>query len=134
MNSKRIVIEETNKDLSANGGLLFFDALFNKLELNSTLAPILPKKQKDSGILQIDKIKSLLFHFASGNDCLDDLDEARQESLFSELTSGGVSSRSMGDFLRSFSNISLMEIADRLVDLSLKLRLAMHPDDLDFVL
>jgi hypothetical protein len=134
MNSKSIVIEETNKDLSANGGLLFFDALFNKLDLNSSLAPILPKKQKDRGILQIHKIKSLLFHFASGNDCLDDLDEARQESLFSELSAGGVSSRSMGDFLRSFSNVSLLEIADRLVDLSLKMRLAMHPDDLDFVL
>jgi hypothetical protein len=62
------------------------------------------------------------------------LDELRQESLYSELSSGGVSSRAMGDFLRSFSNVSLLEIADRLVDLSLKMRLAMHPDDLDFVL
>src|SRR5690606_17436717 len=112
----------------------FFDALFNKLELDSVLAPILPKKQKDRGITQIDKIKSLLFHFATGNDCLDDLDELREESLYSELTSGGVSSRAMGDFLRSFSNVSLLEIADRLVDLSFKMRLAMHPDDLDFIL
>src|SRR5690606_2023383 len=97
-------------------------------------APILPKKQKDRGISQINKIKSLLFNFASGNDCLDDLDELRQESLFSELSSGGVSSRAMGDFLRSFSDVSILEIADRLVDLSLKMRMAMHPDDLNFVL
>ncbi|MDD4975574.1 MAG: IS1380 family transposase [Bacteriovorax sp.] len=131
---KNIVIEETNKDLSANGGLLFFNSLFERLDLAQKLDFFMPELRRTRGVSQIDKIKSLLFSFASGSDCLDDLNEIRNESLYAELCSGGVSARAMGDFLRSFRFNSIDKFRDFLVEQSLQMRMAMHPDSFDFIL
>lgn len=56
------------------------------------------------------------------------------ESLYSELCSGGVSARAMGDFLRSFRFNSIDKFRDFLVEQSLQMRMAQHPDELDFIL
>lgn len=62
--------------------------------------------------------------FASGSDCLDDLNSLREEALYKELCLGGISLRAMGDFLRSFSSISMENLSDELVD---------HSDVTDFM-
>ena len=49
MNSKHIVFEATNKELSANTGLVFFNKLFDDLGLSKRLGRILPKKKRQRG-------------------------------------------------------------------------------------
>jgi hypothetical protein len=129
-----IVLEKTNKALSANAGLIFLNQLIEQLDLETKLSNFLPAKKKERGITSFTKFKSGLLSFASGIDCLDDFNELRDESLYKELCFGGISSRAMGDFLRSFSSMSLENLSAELGDIALNLRLRTHPDDLDFIL
>lgn len=129
-----ILLEKTNKALSANAGLIFFNQLIEQLDLETKLSNFLPKKQKERGITSFTKFKSGLLAFATGSDCLDDLNELRQEALYKELCFGGISSRAMGDFLRSFSSLSLESLNEELASIAFNLRLRTHPDDLDFIL
>ena len=129
-----IVLEKTNKALSANGGLIFLNQLIEQLDLETKLSNFLPVKKKERGITSFTKFKSGLMSFASGSDCIDDLNELREEALFKELCLGGISARAMGDFLRSFSSMSLENLGNELSDIALNLRMRTHPDDLDFIL
>ena len=129
-----IFLKKTNKALSANAGLIFLNQLIEQLDLESKLSNFLPVKKKERGITSFTKFKPGLLSFAAGSDCLDDFDELREEVLYKELCYGGISSRAMGDFLRSFSAISLENLSDELGGIALNLRLRTHPDDLDFIL
>ena len=129
-----IVLEKTNKALSANAGLIFLSSLIEQLDLETKLSNFLPIKKKERGITSFTKFKSGLLSFAAGSDCLDDFNELREEALYKELCFGGISSRAMGDFLRSFSSISLENLSAELSDIALNLRLRTHPDELDFIL
>ncbi len=133
MNSKDIVLETTNKALSANTGLIFFNQLFEELKLAKRLNRILPKKKRNKGPTQINKFKSLLFAFATGADSLTDLDELDGDKLFLKLTDGGVASRTMGDFLRSLKPRKIQLLQDLLIDMAFMLRRAMYGDQ-DFIL
>ena len=129
-----IVLEKTNKALSANAGLIFLSSLIEQLDLETKLSNFLPIKKKERGITSFTKFKSGLLSFAAGSDCLDDFNELREEALYKELCFGGISSRAMGDFLRSFSSISLENLSAEFSDIALNLRLRTHPDELDFIL
>jgi hypothetical protein len=128
-----LVLEKTNKALSANAGLIFLSSLIEQLDLETKLSNFLPIKKKERGITSFTKFKSGLLSFAAGSDCLDDFNELREEALYKELCFGGISSRAMGDFLRSFSSISLENLSAELSDIALNLRLRTHPDELDFI-
>lgn len=132
--SNAIVLKKTNKVLSANSGLIFLNQLIEQLDLEQKLSKFLPVKKKDRGITSFMKFKSALMSFASGSDCLDDFNELREEGLYQELCLGGISSRAMGDFLRSFSSLSLENLSEELCDIALNLRLRTHPDELNFIL
>ena len=134
MKVNSIVLAKANKALSANAGLVFLNQLIEQLNLENKLSKFLPVKKKERGITSFVKFKSALMSFASGSDCLDDLNSLREEALYKELCLGGISSRAMGDFLRSFSSISMENLSDELVDIALNLRLRTHPDDLNFIL
>jgi len=128
MKFKNILLEATNEVFSANFGIIFFDQLWEKLNLSKQLRRMLPKKLKNKGPTQINKFKSLLFSFAVGNDCLDDLDELRGDCFFRELTNGGVAARTMGDFLRSFGRRHIERLQDHLFEMALALRMAVKED------
>lgn len=76
-----IVLEKTNKALSANAGLIFLYQLIEQLDLETKLSNFLPVKKKERGITSFTKFKSGLLSFASGNDCLDDFNDLREEAL-----------------------------------------------------
>jgi hypothetical protein len=120
--SNVIVLQKTNKVLSANSGLIFLNQLIEQLDLEQKLSKFLPVKKKERGITSFIKFKSALMSFGAGSDCLDDFDELRNEGLYKELCFGGISSRAMGDFLRSFSSLSLENLSDELADIA-KIRL-----------
>jgi len=80
------------------------------------------------------KFKSGLLSFTSGSDCLDDFNGLRKESLNKELWVGGIFNLAMGDFLRSFSSMSLESLSAELCDIALNLRLRTHPEELYFIL
>ena len=129
-----IVLEKTNKAFSANAGLIFLNQLIEQLDLETKISNFLPVKKKERGITSFTKFKSGLFSFAAGSDCLDDFNDLREEALYKELCLGGISSRSMGDFLRSFSSMSMENLNDEIGEIALNLRLRTHPDEPDFIL
>ena len=133
MKAKNISLEVTNKVLSANSGLILFENLWNQLNLDKKLRRLMPKKKKSRGISQTAKFKGLLFSFALGGDCIDDLEHLRDDSIFLELLGGEFASRTAGDFLSQFHRRQIEKIQDLLLETALLIR-ASITDDPRFIL
>ncbi len=132
--SKNIVIESTCEVFSSNSGIFLLEELWKSLRLDRKFRQLLPKKKKQRGILQIDKLKALVFSFALGNDSLSDIDDLRDDQLFQEAIGGQTSSTSMGDFLRSFDKRNVERLQDKLLESVIELRFSLYPDDQKFVI
>jgi hypothetical protein len=133
MNFQCISLEATNKVLSGHSGLILFDDLWNHLNLKNRIRRLLPKKKKNRGTKQTDKFKSILFSFASGNDCLSDLDDLQKDSLYRSLAGGGLHSRTAGDFLFDFHRRQIEKLKEVLLETTFLLRMAMY-DEKKFIL
>lgn len=129
-----ISIESTKQNFSNHGGLVYFEKLFDALDLNKKLKKILPTKKRNYGISQVDKFKALLYAFAIGSDCLADLDILKEDIFFRQLVRGGFSSNTAGIFLRSFSSGQIELLQNFLIDLSFKLKKMNFPENNKFIL
>jgi hypothetical protein len=114
--------------MSCHSGLFLFDDLWGRLNLKNRLRRLLPKKKRARGPAQIDKVKSILFSFACGNDCLSDLDDLLEDLLFTGLTGGGTHSRTAGDFLAQFHKRQIEQIQKVLLETTFLLRMAMYEE------
>lgn len=114
--------------MSGHSGLILFDQLWDKLNLRNRIRRLLPNKKRNRGQKQIDKFKSVLFSFASGNDCISDLDDLLEDTLFRELTGGGIPSRTAGDFLFRFHRRQIEKIQEVLLETTFLLRMAMYEE------
>ena len=83
---------------------------------------------------QINKLKTILFSFALGNDCIADLDHLLNDSLLSELAGGKLPARTAGDFLAGFHRRQIEKIKDVLLETAIAIRLAVWKDDNQFIL
>jgi len=128
MSSQYISLDSTNKVMSCHSGLILFDLLWNQLNLQNRIRRLLPEKKRNRGPKQIDKFKSILFSFASGNDCLSDLDDLLEDTLFTSLTGGGTHSRTAGDFLFGFHKRQIEKIQKVLLETTFLLRMTMYED------
>ena len=122
MSDKAIIIERTDKDLSALSGLIFFDDLITRLNLIGDLGRILPHKQRATGLVPKNKFLTGMLSFIAGADCLDDLDDLRQDSVFRHLSNGGVASTTMGKFVWYFRLKHIKNLQKYLPRLALQLR------------
>lgn len=134
MNFKNIAIEQTSEVFSANSGIFLLNQLWSSLRLEKKFKHLLPRKKNKKGILQVNKLKTLIFSFALGNDSLSDLDSLRDDRLFKEAIGGEISSTSMGDFLRSFGNRHVERLQDALIETVIELRLTLFPEDRKFII
>jgi len=132
MNFKNILIESINKDFSSFGGIKIYNLLYNSLKIRNHTKELLPAKKLNYGISQDDKLKSLLFKFICGGDCLDDLDWLRFDTAFKTVTNGAMASTTAGEFIRSFSNRSIELLQEQITLLALKQRQILFPDDKEF--
>ena len=128
MNSHSISLDSTNKVMSCHSGLILFDQLWDQLNLRNRIRRLLPSKKRNRGQKQIDKFKSILFSFASGNDCISDLDDLLEDTLFTSLTAGGTHSRTAGDFLFGFHRRQIEKIQEVLLETTFLLRKAMYEE------
>lgn len=128
MTSNCISLESTNKVMSCHSGLILFDQLWDQLNLRNRIRRLLPIKKRNRGPKQIDKFKSILFSFASGNDCISDLDDLLEDTLFTSLTAGGTHSRTAGDFLFGFHRRQIEKIQEVLLETTFLLRMAMYEE------
>ncbi len=119
---QNISIEPIRKELSSNGGLLYFSNLINHLNLEKRL----------SKISNTSKIMTLINGFITGADCLDDYDSLANEDLFSNITTP-YASTTLGKFLRSISNRQLEELSSLNTDLAFELRKVQFPEANDFI-
>ncbi len=122
MSKLSIKITSNAKTLSSFSGLHLFKNLFEKFELQKTLGPLLPRKQRDRGLTSFEKLYAGVIGFISGAECLDDFDTLANDPLFSELTCGPAST-TMGKFLRLFSIKQIQDIRNKLPFLAYRLRI-----------
>lgn len=128
MNSQSISLESTNKVMSCHSGLILFDQLWERLNLKNHLRRQLPRKLRNRGPAQIDKLKAILFSFAVGNDCISDLDDLQGDVLFRSLTGGSTAARTAGDFLAGFHRRQIEKIQQILLETTFMLRTAMYEE------
>jgi hypothetical protein len=114
--------------MSCHSGLILFDQLWDQLNLRNRIRRLLPSKKRNRGQKQIDKFKSILFSFVSGNDCISDLDNLLEDTLFTSLTAGGTHSRTAGDFLFGFHRRQIEKIQEVLLETTFLLRIAMYEE------
>lgn len=126
MNKLCIKITHSAKSLSSFSGILLFSDLISKFEIQSVVAPFLPKKQRDRGFSSFQKFYSGILGFVAGAECIDDFDSLAKDPFFFELT-GSPSSITIGNFLRSFSLRQIEQIRNQLPWLALKIRLWFEP-------
>ena len=100
MNATAIGLEVTSKILSSRAGISCFSPILNNLNLKNELVDVLPSKKK--GIDAFDKYNFLLHALIDGSECLEDLDDLKEEAVFDSLLSP-IASNTAGEFLRSFS-------------------------------
>lgn len=134
MSKKSISLESTSEVLTSHSGLFLLNEQWKSLRLGKKLNSMLPRKKRKKGLKQVDKFKALVFSFALGNDSLSDIDKLNQEDLFRSLIGGNCSSRSMGDFLRSFGARQIEKIQETLMESVIELRLALFPENKTFIL
>ncbi len=131
---KPILIETIRKELNAFCGTFFFTNLANLLKLRSghdmSFLSCKTKKRRES---EAKKFKTLLFSFIHGAQCLDDLDDLREDSLFREIT-GGCASTTVGDWMRSFSSRQIELLSEAHTELAFKLRAMLPKDDRDLII
>lgn len=125
---KNISLETTNKVLSSRSGIILFEDLWNQLNLDKKLRRLIPKKSNERGITQLSKVKGILFSFATGNDCLDDLEGLREDAIIAKLLGGELPARTAGDFLAKFHQRQIEKIQDVLLKTAITLRLALFLD------
>jgi hypothetical protein len=126
---KNISLESTNKVLSSRSGIILFEDLWNQLNLDKKLRRLLPKKKNTRGISQLNKVKGILFSFAAGNDCLDDLESLRGDTIIAKLLGGEFPARTAGDFLAKFHKRQIEKVQDVLLKTAITLRLALFFDN-----
>lgn len=129
LNLKTIELETTRKDLTHLSGLIYFIDLITRLNLVNRLGSILPKMKRKSFHQAKDKFLIGIFAFISGADCIDDLNNLREEHLFSELTNGGIAPSTMRSFLESIKLKHIEKLQKLLPSIALELRQKLFPRD-----
>jgi len=119
---KNIRLETTRTDLTSNVGAVLIDKIYDLLDFSNLLS-VLPRAKRKDAICAESKFKGLMYSFAIGGDSLDDLDSFKESDRFyRELSDGGVSARTMGNFLRTFNKLHLDDLADVLLEQGVALR------------
>lgn len=134
MNIQNIALESTDKVMTSHAGLILYEEFWRRFAMAKRMARILPKKKKKKGRRQIAKVKSLLYSFLMGGDCLDFLDNvALKDAFFRDLSEGGENARRMGEFLKTFGNRHIELLEELLLKMAFEFR-SFLTDDKKFVL
>ena len=119
---KDIQINSTRKELSHLSGLIFFRDLITSLNFENRLAHFLPPAKRRSRLLPKNKFIIGVLGFIAGADCVDDLNDLRNEYLFSNITRGGIAPSTMRNFMGSFSLKYFEKLQNFIPKLSYELR------------
>jgi len=129
-----IKLKSTNKAFSVYGGLPLYDNITSYLGLGKRVNDCLPRYKIDTKTSFYDKFKALVYGFLCGADCIDDMDLLSQDPGFKAINNYVNASNTYGNFLRKFSDYQCKQLNHGLIDTSLKLRKASHPQSKEFIL
>lgn len=123
-----IKIERTDKELSANAGLIILKELVDASGIDLILSECLPKLKL--GLARnIRKFRQLMFGFQAGADCLDDFEKLAKDQAFKAICGGkSYGPKALGDFLRLFSEMHCKNLNYKLIQNAFQLRRQLVPD------
>jgi hypothetical protein len=90
-----------SEDYTTMGGLFLARDAINDLKLLEDIREIFSEYPCKKGIPAETKVLSMIMAIVAGAKCLDDLDDARDDAAFREITNGGIAPTTAGEFLRS---------------------------------
>lgn len=117
-----IKIQSSDKQFSSFGGLFLVNKLVDSKHLSALIEPCLPSL-KSGKVRSINKFGDLLRGFAAGAECLEDMDTLAKDVGFKEACEGrAYTSKTFGDYLRSFDPAKFTDLNQSLAKLSWELR------------
>lgn len=128
-----IKTEASDNSFSCHGGILLCRNLLDSVGLSSKLSKFLPKTKRNlfSGE---NKFEAMVLGFQAGNEHLDDWDDINEDPAYASVIKRCYGSKSLGDYLRSFSGAGLYHLQGKLIDLSLELRAQLGGSKDSFIL
>jgi hypothetical protein len=121
-----IRFEQTNKVFSRFGGLPLLSRLIDASEISKKLASLVPTQGFLGVNTPVEKFLGLIYGFACGADCLDDLEVLSQDQGFVAATGPMISSHRYSEFLSEFNAQQLRELQTLLIRASLHMRKISH--------
>ena len=128
-----IKTEASDKSFSVHGGLLLCKDLLEKTGISSKLSSLLPSTKRNIFSGQ-RKFEALVLGLQAGNEHLDDWDKLNLDVGFEAVANRTYCSKSLGDYLRSFTGFGLFGMQGKLIDLSFNLRSKIQPNSKQFIL
>ena len=117
-----IKLQASDKHFSSCGGLSLINSFLDSRQLDSLIEPCLPSL-KSGKIRSTNKFKDLITGFVAGAECLEDMDQLSKDVGFAAACSGKTySSKSYGDYLRSFDPAQFADLNQKLAQFSWSLR------------
>lgn len=120
---KTLKLEYCDEELTATSGLGPIIDAFQASPFAEIFAKCLPKRESNRSIGGYQLGLALIASFVYGHDCLDDLEEFREDPHFDALFDKGVPApRTMGDFLRAFTKINVADLNSCMHQMAMSLR------------
>jgi len=117
-----IKLQASDKHFSSLGGLFLVNKLLESNSLDALVEPCLPSL-KSGKARSLNKFKDLIRGFAAGAECLEDMDQLSKDVGFAAACGGRTyTSKSFGDYLRSFDPSKFEDLNQKLAQLSWSLR------------
>lgn len=128
-------IETGRGEFTAFGGLHMFQEITKHLGLYARVKDYMPLGARKDPKASYKKLKAMIFGFVAGADCLSDHDKLNDDLGFvGACDNKSYAATTCGAFLRSFEPWQIRRLNEVLGDVALKMRLALFPDNRDFIL
>lgn len=116
-----IKISDTNKSLSARGGLLLAQEALKSFNFRYSITGCLPGLVT-GGSRSVDKFEAMLLGSIAGAECLDDLEVLSNDPAFQEVVTKTYTAKAYGDFLRTFTDAHVKMLQYALINQSFEMR------------
>jgi hypothetical protein len=119
----KVKLEESKKPLADKAGLQALLRIFDSTDLGEELAKCLPEDGSNRAVGNYRLGLLLIASLLSGHDSLDDLEEFKDDDLAESLFDGKVPTpKTMGNFLRKFSDQNIKDLKHFITKLGYTLR------------
>jgi hypothetical protein len=129
-----IKFKKTGKVLSSFGGIVIADKLYKNIGIAEEIVSYLPKQKRQRGTSGEEKFRAMVLSFIAGGECLEDIENFKNDEGFLKVAKHVNAAQTYGDFLRGFDTEQIRNLNQALINIALKSRKACGLSKDEFIL